>query len=145
MDSRIINKVPKLQPPKLNNIYQRERLFNVLSEHEHQRAIWLASPAGSGKTTIIASYLEKIKKPLIWYQIDEGDADVALFFHYLGICENKLNAGKFKTLPKLTAEYQQNPSIYTRNYFREFFSRIDKSSVLVFDNYQDDYFFHCII
>jgi ATP/maltotriose-dependent transcriptional regulator MalT/DNA-binding SARP family transcriptional activator len=137
MDATNFNNIPKLLPPKLNNAYLRERLFSVLDEQEHQRVIWVSSPAGSGKTTLIASYLGEKEVPSIWYQIDEGDADVASFFYYLGLSEQKLNTGKFKTLPNLTAEYQQSLSVFARNYFRDFFGRIDNSSVIVFDNYQE--------
>lgn len=137
MDSTGISNIPKLLPPRLNNVYQRERLFNLLDEQEHQRVIWVSSPAGSGKTTLVASYLEEKDAPSIWYQVDEGDSDVASFFHYLGLCEQKLNEGKFKALPNLTAEYQHSLAVFARNFFREFYGRIGDSSAIVFDNYQD--------
>ncbi len=33
---------------------------------------WISAPAGSGKTTLVASFLEAHKIPCLWYQIDEG-------------------------------------------------------------------------
>lgn len=47
-------------------------------------------PPGAGKTTLAASYLDSQKRPLLWYQLDEGDADAATFFHYLGLAAGKL-------------------------------------------------------
>jgi ATP/maltotriose-dependent transcriptional regulator MalT len=34
-------------------------------------------PPGAGKTTVVASWLEKRGIPGIWYQVDAGDADLA--------------------------------------------------------------------
>ncbi len=148
MHPKSVSSIPKLLPPKITDVYQRERLFDVLDEKKDQRVVWISSPAGSGKTTLIASYLAERDVPAMWYQIDEGDTDVASFFHYLGISEQKFNAEKFTILRNLTPEYQQSLSVFARNYFREFFSRIDGSSVLVFDNYQDapdDCLLHTVI
>lgn len=41
---------------------------------------WISAPAGSGKTTFIASYLDTHKLPFLWYQADASDADIATFF-----------------------------------------------------------------
>jgi ATP/maltotriose-dependent transcriptional regulator MalT len=45
--------------------------------------IWIAGPAGCGKTTLVSSYLEARGIPCLWDQIDQGDADPATFFYYL--------------------------------------------------------------
>ena len=129
--------IPKLLPPKTNNVYRRARLHDMLDDKEDQRIIWVTSPAGSGKTTFIANYLEEQQLASIWYQVDEGDGDVAAFFYYLGMAERNASAEKYKALPNLTAEYQLGISVFARNYFRDFFSRIESGTVFVFDNYQD--------
>ena len=74
----------KLSPPRINNIYQRKRLYKRLDSACKHSVIWITSPAGAGKTTLICSYLQKKKLEPLWYQIDEGDADIASFFSYLG-------------------------------------------------------------
>ncbi len=111
-------------------------MFDRLSDAMLKPLTWVAAPAGSGKTTVVTSYLDKSNIPCLWYQVDEGDADAANFFYYMGIAVNGL-AGKQKPLPVLTPEYLETLSIFTRRYFEELFSRIKPPFTIVFDNYQD--------
>src|SRR6266568_581125 len=49
----------------------------------------------AGKTTLVADHIGRRKRAGLWYQIDDGDADIAAFFHYLGLAVNKapVNSG----------------------------------------------------
>lgn len=126
----------KITAPQSKNVYKRKRLFKELDiAREKHAVIWISSPAGSGKTTLVASYLQQKKIKPLWYQVDEGDTDPASFFYYLGLLSKQVAALK-KALPLLTAEYHQGIPAFARNYFREFFTRITDPSVVVFDNYQ---------
>jgi DNA-binding SARP family transcriptional activator/uncharacterized protein (DUF2249 family) len=102
-----------------------------------QPIIWVSGPAGSGKTTLVANYLDARKIPCLWYQIDEGDADPATFFYYLGQAAKKATPRIQKPLPLLTPEYLQGIPTFTQRYFENLYSRFRISSVLVFDNYQE--------
>ena len=126
----------KLSPPRINNIYQRKRLYKRLDSACKHPVIWITSPAGAGKTTLISSYLQKKKLEPLWYQIDEGDADIASFFSYLGRAANRLMLEP-KNLPFFTPEYLAGIATFSRNYFRELFSEIKLPGVIVFDNYHD--------
>ena len=98
---------------------------------------WVAGPPGSGKTTLVASYLDTRKIPCLWYQVDDGDADIATFFYYMGIAVKNAFPGKRKALPVLTPEYLSDVPSFTRQYFEELYGRMKPPFVLVFDNYQD--------
>ena len=127
----------KLTPPRIRNVFERDRLFIKLDQaRESYASIWVDSPAGSGKTTMVASYLQSRKLQPVWYQVDEGDADIASFFYYLtqGV---KHHVSRKSKLPLLTSEYQQGIPAFTRIYFRELFSQLKDDNVLVFDNVQD--------
>lgn len=127
----------KLSPPRLRNVFDRTRLFKKLDQAcKNHPSIWLDSPAGSGKTTLVASYLQSRKFQPIWYQVDEGDTDVASFFYYLTQGVNTQLKSK-SSLPLLTTEYKQGIPAFTRIYFRELFSQLKKDNILVFDNLQD--------
>ncbi|MBI3354424.1 MAG: hypothetical protein HY034_06015, partial [Nitrospirae bacterium] len=113
----------KLTKPKSANVLIRKRLFKLLDEARNRSVIWITAPPGAGKTTLISTYLEQKKLPCLWYQIDEGDGDIASFFHYMGIAAKKANPRKKKPLPNLTPEYLSGLPTFTRNYFRELYSR----------------------
>jgi len=98
---------------------------------------WIASPAGSGKTTLVSSYLSTRKLPCLWYQIDERDGDLAQFFYYMGLAAKQANPRKRRQLPLFTPEYLAGVHAFTRNYFEDLYSRVRPPFALVLDNFQD--------
>ncbi len=126
----------KLTRPDASKALMRERLFDRLDEIRSCPLVWISAPAGTGKTTLTASYIESRNHRSLWYQVDEGDADMATFFHYLGQAVKNSTRGR-KKLPLLTPEYQLGVAEFTRNYFREVFQRLGQTGLLVMDNFQD--------
>ena len=128
MKTQNIATIVKINPPRLaSNIYLRKRLFKALDEARSRPVIWIAAPGGAGKTTLVTSYLKEKNLPCIWYQIDPGDGDIASFFHYMGIAAKKAAPYKKEPLPHLTPEYLAGLPAFTRNYFRELFSRVNQA------------------
>ncbi len=128
--------ISKITQPRLPKIYARTRLFRLLDQGRRYPVTWITGPPGSGKTTLVASYLDARKLPCLWYQVDEGDADLATFFYYLGLAAKKTAPRIKQPLPLLTPEYQFGIPTFTRRYFEDFFSRMKPHHVIVFDNYQ---------
>ncbi len=126
----------KLTRPDASKALLRKRLFTRLDAARHYPLIWISAPAGAGKTTLVASYIESKKHNSLWYQVDEGDADMATFFYYFGQAV-KSNTRSRKKLPLLTPEYQLGVPEFSRNYFIEVFQRLSKPALLVLDNFQD--------
>jgi len=102
-----------------------------------QPVIWVCGPPGCGKTTLVSSYIEASKIPCLWYQVDQGDADIPAFFYYVGLAAKKATPRKRKSLPLLTPEYLQGIPTFTLRYFEELYSRLKTPSILVFDNYHE--------
>jgi ATP/maltotriose-dependent transcriptional regulator MalT/DNA-binding SARP family transcriptional activator len=123
----------KLTRPRLYRSLQRERLFRWLDNACACQAIWITAPPGSGKTSLVSSYVEARDLPTIWYQIDSGDADPASFFYYLATAAKSLSVEA--PLPLLAPEYLADMEGFTRRFFRELFSRLPPLCMLVFDNY----------
>src|SRR4051794_39771815 len=99
----------KLTHPSLHEAVQRDRLFELLDRaRERQAGICIVGPPGAGKTTVVATWLERRKMPGIWYQVDPGDADLATFFYYLGEASRPFIRKSRPTLPLLTPEYQHD-------------------------------------
>ncbi|HMA66584.1 MAG TPA: hypothetical protein VKO20_02085, partial [Desulfosalsimonadaceae bacterium] len=126
----------KITMPRLQKVLHRQRLFRLLDKSRSYPGIWVSGPGGSGKTTLIASYIEQHHLPCLWYQIDERDADIATFFYYLGVAGKKLAPEK-KDLPHLNPEYAPGIAAFTRRFFEDLFDRMEKPGVFVLDNYQD--------
>ena len=130
----------KLSRPRLYDALPRERLFTLLDAKRRHPVVWIVAPPGSGKTTLVASYLESRKIPAIWYQADIGDGDPATLFYYLGLAANAFgNARRLKKrpLPLLTPEYLPDLPGFSRRYFQTLFGRLGTPAALVFDNYQE--------
>jgi DNA-binding SARP family transcriptional activator len=126
----------KLTRPRTHQAVQRERVFTVLDNARQRPLVWVSAPPGSGKTTLVASYVEARSLPGVWFQVDAGDSDPAAFFHYL---TQGLRAGgkQRPALPQLAPEHLKNFAAFARRYFRSFFARLVPPAVLVLDNFQE--------
>lgn len=127
----------KISLPHISKVYNRERLFQVLDNHREQLATFISAPPGTGKTSLVASYIEERNIQYLWYQVDEGDEDLATFFYYLGLAFQNIDTGKKVLLPQLTAEYSFGINTFSKRYFQEIYHRLKKPFVLVFDNFQE--------
>ncbi len=129
--------IAKITRPCLSVTYPRRRLFHLLDQAAARPITWIKGPPGSGKTTLVASYLDTRTLPSIWYQVDEGDADVATFFYYLGLAARMLFPGNLRPLPLLAPEHLGSISSFSRRYFRHLVQVIRPPTVLVIDNYHE--------
>jgi len=129
--------INKITPPELPKVVLRKHLFRMLDKKEHYQTTWVSAMAGSGKTTLTASYLDNGKFPCLWYRMDEGDGDIATFFYYLGLAAKKATPRKRKPLPLLTPEYLPGVSVFARRFFENLCSRVSPPFYLVFDNYHE--------
>jgi len=130
-------RLAKLTPPTLPVVLKRPRLFRLLDKSRTRPLTWITAPPGAGKTTLVASYLKARRLPVLWYRLDDSDADPSSFFHYLSLAAKAL-APRFRTpLPVLTPEYALGLPTFTRRFFQEFSARLPRRCVLVFDNYQE--------
>lgn len=127
----------KISRPRLARIYPRKRLFNTLDQASGRGLVWICAPAGSGKTTAVASYLKMRGGKHLWYQVDARDADPAAFFYYLREAALRLSRRRNEPLPHLTPEYLLGLPVFTRNFFELLYGRVKPPFMLVFDNFQD--------
>jgi DNA-binding SARP family transcriptional activator len=125
----------KITRPKTTGVILRERLFGSLDAYRRSPVIWVAAPAGSGKTTLVASYLAARKLRSIWYRIDDRDGDIASFFFYMALAAEKAAPAGHGPLPLFTPEYRQGLNAFTLHYFEKLYNCLRPPFAVVLDNY----------
>jgi len=71
--------VPRPRPDML----PRPHLLDWLDANSDKRLTLLSAPAGYGKTTLLADYINASSGPFAWYQLDAQDSDPTVFLTYL--------------------------------------------------------------
>ena len=116
-------------------IAQRPRVHDLIDEALRAGVCWLAAPAGYGKTTAVVDYLHGTKAPYVWYRVDEGDQDIARFYHYLA---RTLRSEKMaEAMPVFGSEYAERPREFARMFFRAYFEHLEPGTVLALDDLHD--------
>jgi ATP/maltotriose-dependent transcriptional regulator MalT len=134
--SASIEPISKISRPRLSGVFERDRVFHLINDARRHPVVWISSPAGTGKTTVVASYLESLHLPWVWYQIDPRDADPATFFYYFSLAVKRASPRKRKPIPLLTPEFMPGIDAFALRYFEAVYQRLPNPLVLVIDNYQ---------
>ncbi len=70
-------------PPVPDDTLSRARLLDWLSAKAYSRLVLIVAEAGYGKTTLLADWTRRSRRPIAWYRLDESDADWTGFIHHL--------------------------------------------------------------
>lgn len=127
----------KTTRPVLRSVVMRERLFSIIDKTADRPVIWVNSPPGSGKTTLVSSYIESRQLTHVWYRIDAGDADIASFFHYMTEATRRVRRSAALHMPAFSPGDAIDIPTFARHYFRQLFDGVGRPLVIIFDNYQD--------
>jgi LuxR family transcriptional regulator, maltose regulon positive regulatory protein len=76
----------KVVPPRCQGLIERPRLLDVTSQLSGKQLAVLKAPAGFGKTSLAATWLERIRQsghPAAWLTIDSDDDEPATFLFYI--------------------------------------------------------------
>ena len=74
----------KLSAPRARpNVVARPRLREVLSADDGRKLTLISAPAGFGKTTLLAAWLQESPSNVAWLSLDAADNDLARFLTYL--------------------------------------------------------------
>jgi ATP/maltotriose-dependent transcriptional regulator MalT len=123
--------------PQLVETYARRRLFRVLDAAFGRDAIWIAAPAGAGKTSLVATYLDARRLPALWYNVDARDQDIANLFHYLSMGARAAAKGARKRLPQFSVENQAGVLAFARGFFEALGAARPVPSAIVIDDYHE--------
>jgi LuxR family transcriptional regulator, maltose regulon positive regulatory protein len=112
----------KLAPPSVEEAMRRTRLFDVLDAARERPVIWIGAPAGSGKSTLVASYASARRLRCLWYGVDGRDADPGALFYYLGQGADLNPVSGTPALPTLSSDHPAGTLGFARRFFEACFS-----------------------
>ena len=131
---RTVARSHKFRRPVLHHYVPRTAILEQLASSSNKPATAVLAPPGYGKTTLISNYTESFQGTSIWYSIDDGDADLASFFHHFSHAIQSATTKGCKSLPN----YQVTDGINTKAFARQFFScayqRLKCPFIIVFDD-----------
>lgn len=122
----------KIVTPQVAGYCPRPRLEQRLEQAPS--AVWIWSPAGSGKTCLVSTYAAQSGRRCVWLHLDADDREPATFFHYLRLAAEAAGA-KLAGLD-LLPEYRAALPTFARRFFRALFSTLPGPSLIVLDNYE---------
>jgi LuxR family maltose regulon positive regulatory protein len=103
----------KIGIPRIRtNLLPRPHLIRRLEQATTRELILVSTPAGFGKTTLLASWAKETTKPVAWLSLDRDEGDPARFWRYTiaavervhkGICEKALSLLNAPAQPTLKA------------------------------------------
>ena len=69
-------------PKAREHLVHRSRLTHLLEDSVQDRIVLISAPAGYGKTSLLADWLQEFQHPIAWLTLDENDNDPARFMDY---------------------------------------------------------------
>src|SRR5580693_7412724 len=76
----------KVVPPRCQGLIERPRLLALTSQLSEKRLAVVKAPAGFGKTSLAATWLEQLQQgenALAWLTVDSDDDDPPAFLFYI--------------------------------------------------------------
>ena len=72
-----------LRPQVSRDFVPRPSLFSRLEQGRGRKRTLVSAPAGYGKTTLLAAWLERSTLPWAWLSLDQHDSDLRIFVAYV--------------------------------------------------------------
>lgn len=101
-----------------------------------RKVILVSAPAGYGKTTLIAEWLQGQEARAAWLSLDEADNDPARFLAYLIAALQQVDAGLGKGIQAMLQSPQPPPSDAVLTAFINEITAISTPLILALDDYQ---------
>jgi ATP/maltotriose-dependent transcriptional regulator MalT len=133
-DSLIRTKL--IRPAVRDQWLARRRLWDLLDAGLSKRLTVISAPAGYGKTTVVAQWLDRCPMPSAWLSLDRFDSEPERFFRYL-IAALRGVAPKFgATFERYVDAAVLPPVDYLTELFIADLAGVESPMVLVLDDFQ---------
>jgi len=81
--------IPRIRP----DLLPRADLVEHLEQATTRALVLVSTPAGFGKTTLLANWARNTEKPVAWVSLDRGDNDPTHFWRYILAAVDKVHKG----------------------------------------------------
>ena len=126
----------KLHPPVLaGHLISRPQLLELLERGMGAKLILISSPAGTGKSTVLAAWLKGHNHPAAWLSLDRGDDTLGQFLLYLLGALQTLGLGLGEGLPELLRQQNAENVEPLLIQLSNDFARLDRKVIVVLDDY----------
>jgi LuxR family maltose regulon positive regulatory protein len=126
----------KLNTPRLvSDLVPRPHLFERLDSSLEKQLTLISAPAGYGKTTLVASWLQVYHQPVCWITLDENDNDLLRFLRYVVAAVRTIFPDAGEDVYKITRADYTPPSDYLAALLINDISDMQDSIVLVLDEF----------
>ncbi|HEX2424113.1 MAG TPA: AAA family ATPase, partial [Actinomycetota bacterium] len=78
------------RPPIRPGIVRRNDLVERLRATETASVVAITAPAGYGKTTLLAEWAERDRRPFAWVSVDEADGDPVVFLGHVVVALDRI-------------------------------------------------------
>lgn len=123
--------VPRLRP----GFAPRPRLLERLAEAMGRDLVLLCTPAGFGKTTLMADWARRGQRPVAWLSLDAGDNDPVRFWRHVGAALDGAHPGVAGRVNALLEDVQPASSEAVVTTLVNELADVTGEVVLVLDDY----------
>ncbi len=131
----------KLHVPQLRaRLVPRPQVVELLEQGTRRALTLISAPAGSGKTTILSSWLRDAEVLAAWLSLDGHDNDLHRFWTYVLTALDLLRPGTLKTAQELLKAVRSRPSPPIEDVLTALINDLvglEDDVVLVFDDYHE--------
>jgi LuxR family transcriptional regulator, maltose regulon positive regulatory protein len=123
------------RPRTSSDVIPRARLLEHLNAGLSGTVTLLSAPAGFGKTTLLAEWVQTIDRPTAWLSLDENDNELRVFVHALAAALQSVFPDGFQTTASLlkASEFPSPDQVATL--FINDLADVPEDVMLVLDDY----------
>ncbi|NIV36391.1 MAG: AAA family ATPase, partial [Anaerolineae bacterium] len=122
-------------PPTRPERVPRTALIARLNEGLSGKLTLISAPAGFGKTTLMADWLQQLERPSAWFSLDEGDNDPVRLCAYVLAALQGIEPGIGQRSQAMLQAPQPPPQEYLLTCLVNDVAEIGQPFVLVLDDY----------
>jgi hypothetical protein len=133
--SRSLIQTKLYRPRSSSDMIHRARLIERLNAGLGGNVTLVSAPAGFGKTTLLAEWMQTLDRPSAWLSLDKHDNELAVFVHSLVAALQTVLPDAFQAMASLLKAPQFPPADYVATLLINELADMSENIILVLDDY----------